>query len=307
MKRFTYLVVGTVVVLALALSASPAAAQNEGRDPDDRFEIGIQILGGLFSKRLDSRTQCNPISLTGLTADEACGPDNGAFDGETTDRFFVGAGGGVTANSGYDFTLWAGVDLNPHWQLEFSWDHSTANLAFEDESNRLASLFDVIDDDDVISNDGAPTGHLNIYQFNLNYHTVTSGKIIPYLGGGLGWVQFKNPPKFLVIGECESGFGGGGFCDNSGRVTLDEDTAFAFNLGGGVKFYPHKNFGIRLDVRQLFSFYDATHTVRTFEEDCIAGVCPNLTDLDPNDNNADIDQESVFTHLKITLGVFLRF
>ncbi|MFQ5723961.1 MAG: hypothetical protein ACE5G6_05665, partial [Terriglobia bacterium] len=161
-----------MVVLALAVSASPAAAQN-GRDPDDRFEIGIQILGGLFSERLNIDSQCNPITLTGLDPDEACGPDNGAFDNETTDRFFVGAGNGVTVNSGYDFTLWAGVDLNPHWQLEFSWDHSTANLAFEDESLRLASIFDQIDTDDVISNDGAPTGHINIYQFNLNYHTVT--------------------------------------------------------------------------------------------------------------------------------------
>ena len=90
-------------------------------------------------------------------------------------------------------------------------------------------------------------------------------------------------------------------------MTLDEDTSFAFNLGGGVKFYPHKNFGVRLDVRQLFSFYDATHTVRTFDSGPCGTACPNLTILDSSDNNADIDQESIFSHLKITLGVFLRF
>ncbi len=297
MKLLMHLMVGAVVVLGLAVTAAPVAAQ--GRDPDDRFEFGIQFLGGLFSERLDFRSQCNPIPLANLDVEDACGPDNGAFDGETTDRFFAGAGGGVTANSGYNFTLWAGVDLTPHWQLEFSWDHSTANLAFEDESNRLASIFDSIDDGDLIANDGAPTGHLNIYQFNLNYHTVTSGRVVPYVGGGVGWVQFKNPPQFLIIGDC--GFGS---CDDSGQLRLDEDTAPAFNLGGGVKFYPHKNFGIRLDVRQLFSFYDASHSVRTFEGGPLPG---DFGVLDDRDNNADIHQESVFSHLKITLGVFLRF
>ncbi|MFQ5926038.1 MAG: hypothetical protein ACE5MH_01240 [Terriglobia bacterium] len=298
MKRFMQLALGVTAVILLGLSPlSLWAQQAEGRTTQKRFEIGFHGGAG-FIDRMGFKGVCRAV------VEDGCVSDDGEFEAETTDIFMAGAGRGLTADSGLQFGLRFGFDLNSRWQLEFTWDHVLADLAFWDDALRVASIADQLDDDDRIFDAGDPRGHLNIYQLNLNYHTRDTGKVIPYFGGGFGIVQFRQPPTFFITDFVSVSTSGTELRD-AGVVSLAEDTAPAFNLGGGVKIFPGKSerWGIRLDVRQLFSFYKATHFVRTFDE-----LNPELFPFgDLEEVSADFDQESTFTHLMFTAGIFFRF
>ncbi|MFQ5926039.1 MAG: hypothetical protein ACE5MH_01245 [Terriglobia bacterium] len=288
MKRLTQLALVVAVGIFPGVSPTPLGAQEaEGRSTAQNVEFGFHGGGG-FNRRFDFRGVCRE------TVTDGCSADFGIFEGDTTDPFFAGAGGGLTVHSGFQFGLRLGVDLGAKFQLEFTWDHVLADLAFEEASRLLTSLNDEIDDRAAILDAGTPRGQLNIYQINLNYHTRATGRVIPYLGAGVGWVQFRNPPVYSFAGNFDQ--------EDLGRVRLDDDTAPAFNFGGGVKIFPgSEHWGFRLDIRQLFSFYEGVHEIRSIEE--FFSSPPGT--VEPV--SADFDQKSIFSHLMVTVGVFARF
>ncbi|MFQ5926040.1 MAG: hypothetical protein ACE5MH_01250 [Terriglobia bacterium] len=301
MKRLTQLALALAVGILPGVSPTPLWAQeDEGRSPEQKVEVSFHF-GGALNHRMSFLGVCREI------VEDGCSADSGEFDGETTDVFFATAGRGLTAHSGFQFGLRLGFDLNPRWQLEFTWDHVLADLAFHNESLLLASISteasfaDPPDETFTLFQSGSPQGDMNIYQFNLNYHTRSTGKVIPYVGAGAGWVQFRNPP--MLDFENRFTFAPTFSETERGSVRLNEDVAPAFNFGGGVKIFPTKHFGFRLDIRQLFSFYKDTHEVRSFRREIDNGV-----DFEGFEEvSADFDQKSTFSHFMLTAGILFRF
>ena len=287
--RFAQFALAVAVLVLVGMNPSPVWAQQaDGRSANQRFEI--EFHGGFhLPQRLNFRGACNPTNEDGCTADEF------EFDGdETTAPFFASAGNGLTVNSGAQVGFRVGVDLDPRWQVEFSFDHVLSHLAFENEGLRIASVFDEIDATGV-PDPGDPKGSLNIYQVNLNYHTRETGRVIPYFGGGAGVAQFRNPPTLRSTSDFDE--------SEIASLPLGEDTAFAINFGGGVKIFPStsERWGIRLEARNLISFYNATHKIHTLDVD---DTPPSVEDEAPN---ANFDQKSTFQHLMLTVGLFFRF
>jgi opacity protein-like surface antigen len=141
-------------------------------------------------------------------------------------------GGTIDLNSGpfsqldirssWDYGASLDVGLIPHLQAEFMWDHQPTVL------------------DGVSFSTGAKT---RVSQANLDFYhwgilvpfLRPDAKIQPYVAGGLGFTHFN--------------------AHNSAGQVLPFDNRFSFNVGGGVKYFVVRNFGLRLDVR-----YSPTHT-----------------------------------------------
>ena len=81
------------------------------------------------------------------------------------------------------------------------------------------------------------TYHADIdqYQFGGIFHLAPAdAKLRPYFGAGIGFAHDSNSTNFNSNGN----------------------TSFAFNFGGGVKYYPTKHFGFRADARYMPSYAD---------------------------------------------------
>jgi opacity protein-like surface antigen len=141
-------------------------------------------------------------------------------------------GGAIDLNSGpysqldirssWDYGAWLDVGLIPHLQAEFMWDHQPTVL------------------DAVSFSTGAKTrvsqANLDFYHWGILVPFVPpDAKIQPYIACGLGFTHFN--------------------AHNSAGQVLPFDNRFSFNIGGGVKYFLVRNFGLRLDVR-----YSPTHT-----------------------------------------------
>ncbi|GEM_PF-2654364 len=287
MKRSGESVLAFAILLGFGVLAAPAFAQQDGgRSTDQHLEFGVHG-GYVFSARVNLRATCTDITASG----------SGCATGEGL-PFATKAGGGLSVNSGTDFGARIGLDVTPRLQVEFTWDHSNTRLAFRDEADRIATITAETSSEEgnTIVNSGRAQGFLNIYQFNVNYHLRKTGRLVPYFGGGLGWINFKNPPVFI---DAEPP------TEDTTVVRLASTNSFAFNLGAGVKLHATPHIGFRLEARQLFSFYRATHNIRTFMNDPATGLpSGTLSDFDANNNTR---QRSIFTHLAMTAGIFLRF
>jgi opacity protein-like surface antigen len=81
--------------------------------------------------------------------------------------------------------------------------------------------------------------NINQYQFGVLVPFLGSGyyrerKFVPYVAGGLGFTHESN--------------------DNGNHNRTD----FAFNLGGGAKYFLTKNFGLRGDLRYMPTYANST-------------------------------------------------
>jgi outer membrane protein W len=85
---------------------------------------------------------------------------------------------------------------------------------------------------------------LTTYTFGAAYSFRGDSKIRPFIAGGLGWTNFTN-------------------IDNPSNVYLGFYNKFAYNIGGGVKYYFSKYAGFRFDFRFM-----STRTTPGAAEEC---------------------------------------
>lgn len=332
MRLVKYFVLAVVVVLGLSALATPAAAQgsNNSRNAADRIEIGGFFGGAIGHQFGGPSSRCTALVarfvLDGCNTLRALG-DRGAapggiFPGEGGDflKNFL-ATGSVNPENGPLFGFRFGVDINPTWQVEFIYSYSRVDMAFTnlDQFLEFQRTFSNAGfggaPSTLINPDGQPQGNQQMYLFNVNYHFGDSKRVVPYVGGGAGWVKWYNGPAAFVTINKRANFGLNPrlaqFSKSSG-----EDTAFAVNLAGGVKIHATRHFGIRIEVMNLVSFPRFDHQFRTIDVSGQCGLtatagptCRTLGDTPGSlvDLSGSLRQKAEFNQLIFTAGVFWRF
>jgi opacity protein-like surface antigen len=119
-------------------------------------------------------------------------------------------------DNNYDYGLMGDVGLFGPFQAEFMWSRQPTSLE--------AHIYGTGD----FASDGNVT--LDDFQWSLLYQMGdSSAKFHPYFGGGIGFTHWEN----------------------AANVGLPFNNTVGFNLGGGVKYYFVKHFGMRIDFRWL--------------------------------------------------------
>jgi len=268
----------------------------EGRDPADKVEIELHSGGTLSDIFGQINGRCYPAVPDGCTP-------SFNFSGSGTGRFMTAPG--LLLRSGALYGARLGVDTSSRWQFEFLYQYSPANLQFP-EPARQQGL------DEAVSNtfpgfstlyiydEGDRRGHAEIYQFNSNYHLREAGRVVPYIGGGSGWVRFRNGPNLDI--EYADIWG------NRLRATVRsarDVTSFAFNLAAGVKVYPSRHLGLRFEARNIFARYQTTHTFETVD---VSGTrFPPFAPGTHGPNTGNFVQSNTFSLFTLTVGCFFRF
>ncbi len=116
----------------------------------------------------------------------------------------------------YDYGVSGDVDLFGPIQAEFTWSRQPTTLEQHNFVNGVVSPFSSVD--------------IDSYQWSLVYQLGdSSSKLRPYFAGGIGFTHWGVP---------------------SG-VILPFSNTVGFNLGGGVKYFPAKHYGVRVGFRWL--------------------------------------------------------
>lgn len=260
MKKVCHVVLTVALVLILGALASPAFAQDQ-RDTSDKWEFTVHF--GFIRGDEIGAPSGNCVAITtnacNLTADFSHRGPIGTLPGRLS-----GAPGFLRhalnqPGSGPVFGLRVGYDVNPRWQLEFTYNYGRADMkisnldqlaaigvAFQSGSAGNDRVFEILDP-------ATPTGNEQMYLFNANYHFKETGRVIPYVGGGFGWERWYNGPNLTVFTQTDSFIIAGLEQIRWGRSN-DSATAFAFDFAGGVKIHATRRFGMRLELMDVISF-----------------------------------------------------
>lgn len=145
--------------------------------------------------------------------------------------FFGGkVGGRILLNSQFfdydkikssgDFGILFDYSLWDNFQTEFMWNRQPTTISRHDPSNNTFTT--------------VGNTNMDMYHFGIVYEFRSpEAKIKPFAAAGLGWTHFGN-------GDSIVGF----------------SNRYSYNLGGGIKYFPARHFGFRLDIRYL-----ATRTI----------------------------------------------
>jgi hypothetical protein len=117
------------------------------------------------------------------------------------------------------------------FQGEFMWNRQPTSLSSHNPTN----------------NTFAPVSDMNLdmYQFDVLYHFLSAeSKFRPFAVAGLGFSHFGTP-------------------STNGQSVLGFSNRFAFNLGGGVKYFFDRHWGLRLEAR-----WSPSHTTSSQQEYC---------------------------------------
>ena len=121
---------------------------------------------------------------------------------------------------------------------------------------------------EVTSNTATPNFDVDIDYFHFGGTALwPRDNITPFLAGGLGLTHMSP--------------------DTSGS---DSATRFSFNLGGGLKWFPGKRVGIRLEARVYATLFDSGSAIFCTNGNCNFSVSGNL-----------------FTQFETNVGVIFRF
>ncbi len=297
------------IVLALVLAALVTPTYAQGRDTADKFEFWI-LFGGSNSDTFGVNDfECSPEIAGGCDSSADLTPINssGVVPGRIGNflpQFLATAGVGDPQN-GPLFGFHAGVDINPRVQVELIFLYGSNELAFTNTElvdlafegfcggdlgcgSNSGRIFRVLDK-------GEPRGNQRTYLANANYHFRTTSQVVPYIGGGLGLVDWSDGPTAIIV--VENGGGTTSFSKSTG-----DDTAFALDLVGGVKFYASRNFGARVEVMNMISFLSVDHTFRTIDVSGRQGTPGAVFPV-----SGTLEQEFEVNQLIFTGGVFWRF
>jgi opacity protein-like surface antigen len=146
----------------------------------------------------------------GYSVSEGISTENHSILGRSFDTIAADSGASFNFTFGYLFTDSSGV--------EFLWGRQNSRLQADGPAGKL------------------PISELAIYNYMFNYiynFGLRDTRVRPYLFGGLGWTQYSFG-NFLVAG---------------GTGDIENETRFATNWGGGVKFYFAPNVGAKVGVR----------------------------------------------------------
>jgi hypothetical protein len=132
----------------------------------------------------------------------------------------------LRVNSNLSFGTFIDYSILQDLQLEFMWAHNPTTYSEHDfTTGRYTEAFD---------------SNIDQFQFGILYPFRRGGfygeerKFVPFVAGGLGFTHEFN---------------------NNGNPNR---TAFAFNLGGGAKYYLSRNFGLRGDIRYMPTYANST-------------------------------------------------
>jgi opacity protein-like surface antigen len=157
----------------------------------------------------------------------------------------------LTIRSGWDYGAMLDVDIFPHLQGEFMWNNQPTVLGAHVPGSGSTRIGEA---------------SLDMFQWSILYEFLQPGsKLQPYAVGGIGFTSFNT----------------------NGIIDLGNE--FAFNIGGGVKYFFNPHVGLRLEAR-----LSPSRTTEGVEEVCDFGCFPA--------------QVSNYAHQgQANLGVIFRF
>lgn len=148
----------------------------------------------------------------------------------------------LTIRSTWDYGGWLDVDVVPHFQAEFLWNHQPTVLS----GHELTGITPRIGE-----------ANLDMYQWGGVLSVLRpESKVQPYFASGLGFTHFTAHSAVLQY--------------------LPFDNRFSFNIGVGVKYFLTRHVGLRLDAR--YSPTRTTSSIGTFCGPffaCFAARVPN--------------------------------
>jgi len=119
--------------------------------------------------------------------------------------------------SSENYGIIAGVSFWSNFQGEFMWNRQPTSLTVHNPNDNTFSFLSNL--------------NLDLYEADILYQFKDSeSKFRPYIVGGLGLAHFGLPQA-------------------NGQQILGYTNRFAFNLGGGVKYYFSKHIGVRTELR----------------------------------------------------------
>lgn len=119
-----------------------------------------------------------------------------------------------------DYGVLFGYSLWDNFQTEFMWNRQPTTLIQHNSDGSITT---------------AGNTNMDMYHFGILYEFRSpEARIKPFFGAGLGWTHFSN----------------------SNALRIGFSNRYSYNLGGGVKYFPARHFGFRLDIRYL-----ATRTI----------------------------------------------
>lgn len=132
----------------------------------------------------------------------------------------------LTIKSSEDFGIMAGMDFWSNFEAEFMWNRQPTSLSAHDPITNTSSF---------VSNMS-----FDMYQFDVLYQFKSpDSKLRPFIVGGLGFSHFGN------------------------QQVLGFSNRFAYNLGGGVKYFFNQHWGVRAEAR-----WSPSHTTQGVSQYC---------------------------------------
>jgi hypothetical protein len=262
----------------VAVVAAPIASAHDGRDPEDNFEVEGHF-GFYWNLAFPTDVDENPAYTAFVNANVAPAFQP-LFRPEIRSKNFRWHAG-----------LRISGDFSPRWSLEYTFemsqgDNFRANREYTDTvvPAALAAIPTLS-----IRRVREDSGRILLHHANVVFHTRESGKLVPYLTGGLTVIQYGEGPMidlFESVGDTSIVF------DYPNR-----HTKVGGNLGGGIKYYATRHVGVRADAR--FVLAPSRFTQRGFVNSTVGMVTfgPDVTQI----------QSGLYSNVHISFGVFGRF
>jgi opacity protein-like surface antigen len=131
----------------------------------------------------------------------------------------------LTIRSGWDYGAMLDVDLFPHAQAEFMWNQQPTVLGAHIPGSGSTRIGEA---------------SLSMFQWSILYQFLQPGsKLQPYAVAGLGFTSYNT----------------------NGIIDLGNE--FAWNVGGGVKYFFNPHIGVRLEAR-----YSPSRTTQGYGQYC---------------------------------------
>ncbi len=273
----------TWLVLALCglvgLVATPAVSAHDGRDPDDNFEVEGHM--GFYWKLAFPTGVHENSSYTTFLNDNINPAFHPLFRPEVRSR---------------DFALHAGTrisyDATPRWSLEYSFDlKQSGNFEFNSNYTNVVvpaaqATLPTIRIRRYRTHDGALLQH----DGNIVFHFTETGRWIPYVTGGFTVITYGEGPLVDFHNDQPS--------DDTFVFGYEHrHTKFGGNVGAGLKWYPHRHFGLRGDVR--IRMVPIRMTQRGFVSSALLATPfgPDVTQV----------QRGMYSNVNFSFGIFARF
>lgn len=127
----------------------------------------------------------------------------------------------ILIRSNYDYGAMLDYALWPGFKAEFMWVNQPSTLALQDFSGGVPPVTTDL-----------THSTLSTFIWGIDYDFRGDSKMRPFVAGGLGFTHFTN-------------------INNPNNLYLGFYNKFAYNIGGGVKYYFMPHAGLRVDFRYL--------------------------------------------------------